>query len=127
MGIRDTMQPSFGNLFDTAFAELMTPFTGSYLGPGVYDPVSEASTAQIVTYTGRGVSTKFKRDQIDNERILATDTQLIVLTNEVTDTPQAGHDIVARDMVTGLIKNYRVEGVVTDPARVHYQIQLRAT
>ncbi|MEE5088448.1 hypothetical protein V2J74_27220 [Pseudomonas alliivorans] len=127
MGIRDTMQPSFGKLFDTAFAELMTPFTGSYLGPGVYDPVSETTTGQPVTYNGRGVSTKFKRDQIDNDRILATDTLLIVLTNEVTDTPQAGHDIVARDLVTGLSTKYRVEGVVTDPARVHFQIQLRAT
>ncbi|MDG6423725.1 hypothetical protein QCD74_09270 [Pseudomonas syringae pv. actinidiae] len=127
MGIRDTMQPSFGKLFDTTFAELMTPFTGSYLGPGGYDPVNEVTTGQLVTYTGRGVSTKFKRDQIDNERILATDTLLIVLTNEVTDTPQAGHDIVARDLLTGLSTKYRVEGVVTDPARVHYQIQLRAT
>ncbi|RXT72250.1 hypothetical protein B1F77_26905 [Pseudomonas syringae] len=127
MGIRDTMQPSFGKLFDTTFAELMTPFTGSYLGPGVYDPVSETTTAHPVTYTGRGVSTKFKRDQIDNDRILATDTLLIVLTNEVTDTPQAGHDVVARDLVSGLSAKYRIEGVVTDPARVHFQIQLRAT
>lgn len=127
MGIRDTMQPSFGKLFDTAFAELITPFNGSYLGAGVYDPVSETTTGQPVTYTGRGVSTKFKRDQVDNDRILATDTLLIALTNEVTDTPQAGHDIVARDLVTGLSTKYRVEGVVTDPARVHFQIQLRAT
>lgn len=127
MTIRSTMQSSFGQLFDADFAELMTPFTGSYLGPGVYDPVSEITTAQTVTYTGRGVSTKFKRDQIDNDRILATDTLLIVLTNEVTDIPQAGHDVVARDIATGISTNYRVEGVVTDPARVHYQIQLRAT
>ncbi|MGE1156741.1 hypothetical protein [Pseudomonas kitaguniensis] len=121
------MQPSFGKLFDTVFAELMTPFTGSYLGPGVYDPIEDVTTALPVTYTGRGVSTKFKRDQIDNDRILATDTLLIVLTNEVTEIPQAGHDVVARDLVTGANTKYRVEGVVTDPARVHYQIQLRAT
>ncbi|MBM0140202.1 hypothetical protein ACKUFS_11365 [Pseudomonas cannabina] len=127
MTIRNTMQSSFGKLFDADFSELMTQFTGSYLGAGVYDPVQEVTTAQPVTYTGRGVSTKFKRDQIDNDRILATDTLLIALTNEVTDTPQAGHDIVARDLVTGLDTKYRVKGVVTDPARVHYQIQLRAT
>ncbi len=127
MGIRDTMQPSFGRLFDTDFAELMTPFTGSYLGPGTYDPVEDETTAQPVFYSGRGVSTRFKRDQIDNDRILATDTLLIALTNEVTDTPQAGHSVVAADLVTRVSTKYRIEAVVTDPARVHYQIQLRAT
>lgn len=126
MGIRDTMQPAFGKLFNTAFAETVASFTGSYLGPGVYDPVTEENTAQKMTYTGRGVSTKFKAEQIDNVLILATDTLLIALCNEVGDIPAAGHDIQIKDLVTGQVRSYDLKSVTTDPARVHYQLQLRA-
>lgn len=126
MGIRDTMQPAFAKLFDTVFAETVSSFTGMYRGAGVYDPVKEENTAQEITYTGRGVSTKFKAEQIDNVLILATDTLLIALCNEVSDIPAAGHDIQIKDLVTGQMKSYDLKSVVTDPARVHYQLQLRA-
>lgn len=126
MGIRDTMQPAFGKLFDTVFAEAVSEFTGTYLGTGIYDPVTEEDTAQQITYTGRGVQTKFKAEQIDNVLILATDTLLIALCNEVSDIPAAGHDIQIKDLVTGQVKSYDLKSVTTDPARVHYQLQLRA-
>lgn len=126
MSIKDTMQSSFGALFDGAFAEVMTSFTGTYLGPGVYDPVTEETTAQTVTYTGRGVLTRYKLEQIDNVNILSTDSLLIVLTNEVTDLPSAGHKINAKDPITGELKTFDLLPVKTDPAKVHYQLQLRA-
>ncbi|SDT52725.1 hypothetical protein [Pseudomonas prosekii] len=126
MSIRDTMQSSFGALFNGAFAEVMTQFTGTYLGPGVYDPVTEEATAQPVTYTGRGVLTRYKLEQIDNVNILSTDSLLIVLTNEVTGVPSAGHKIAAKDPVTGQVKTFDLLPVKADPARVHYQLQLRA-
>ena len=126
MSIKNTMQASFGALFDGAFAEVMTPFTGTYLGPGTYDPVSDETTAVPISYTGRGVMTRFKLEQIDNVNILSTDTLLIVLTNEVTDQPSAGHKITAKDPVTGQMKTFDLLPVKTDPAKVHYQLQLRA-
>lgn len=126
MGLRDTMQSSFGALFNTAFAEVMTDFTGTYLGPGLYDPVTEETTAQTITYTGRGVLTRYKLEQIDNVNILSTDSMLIVLTNEVTDLPRAGHKITAKDPITGALKTFDLLPVKTDPAKVHYQLQLRA-
>lgn len=127
MSIKGTTQSSFGALFDTAFAEAVSGFTGSYLGPGEYNPVTEQTDAQTVTYTGRGMLTRFKADQIDGQRILATDVRVIALVNEVTDRPMPGHDVNAKDLITGEQRQYRVIEAVTDPAGVHYQIQLRAT
>lgn len=126
MSIKNTMQSSFGALFNGAFAEVMTSFTGTYLGPGVYDPVTEETTAQTMTYSGRGVLTRYKLEQIDNVNILSTDSLLIVLTNEVTALPSAGHKITAKDPITGELKTFDLLPVKTDPARVHYQLQLRA-
>ncbi|WP_313740470.1 hypothetical protein [Pseudomonas sp.] len=127
MPIKSTMQASFGKLFDTAFAEAVKPFIGTYTGPGVYDPVEEETTAQQVTYTGRGVFTRFKAEQVDGIRIKATDVRLIALTNEVTDRPQPGHRIIGPDLVTGQSTEYEVMPSGVDPVGVHYQIQLRAT
>jgi hypothetical protein len=125
MPIKSTMQASFGRLFDTALAEAVRPFTGTYLGPGAYDPVTEQTTAEPVLYTGRGVLTRYKKDQIDDERIRATDVRLIALVNEVTDRPMPGHNVEASDLITGQQRLYRVMEAVTDPVGVHYQIQLR--
>lgn len=127
MPIQSTMQSSFGRLFDTAFAEAVKPFTGTYMGEGVWDPVEEVSTAQPVTYTGRGVLSRFKTDQVDGISILATDVRLIALVNEVSDRPRPEHQVTAPDLITGEDRTYRVVEAVTDPVGVHYQIQLRAT
>lgn len=127
MQIKASMQSSFGRLFDTAFAEAVRDFTGTYPGEGVWDPVEEVTTAQPVTYTGRGVLSRYKKDQIDGINILATDVRLIALVNEVNDKPAPEHIVTAPDLITGQSKDYRVLEAVTDPVGVHYQIQLRAT
>lgn len=127
MAIKSSMQASFGKLFDTAFAEAVQTFTGIYTGPGEWDPVEEVSTAQQITYAGRGVLTRYKADQIDGVRILATDVRLVALVNEVGDLPAPEHTVAAPDLITGETRQYRVVECVTDPVGVHYQIQLRAT
>lgn len=127
MQIKASMQSSFGRLFDTAFAEAVQQFTGAYPGEGVWDPVEEVTTAQPVTYTGRGVLSRYKKEQIDGINILASDVRLIALVNEVTDKPAPEHIVTAPDLITGKPKDYRVIEAVTDPVGVHYQIQLRAT
>lgn len=125
MGLRDDIQADLAEAFDDDLADAVYTFTGSYMGPGVWDPVSETSTAQPVTYTGRGVLDSYDSRRIDDLNILVGDVLLICLANEVTDKPAVGHQITAPDLVTGEPATYRIVSPGIDPAKAHYEIQLR--
>jgi hypothetical protein len=126
--MRDEMQEIFGELFDDVFAESVTAFTGEYLGPGVYDPVTEETTAQPVIYSGRGVFHTYNVERIDNLNILTGDIQLIALVSEIAEKPAIGHLVETTDPVGILgspMRGYRIIRVGGDPAGVHHDLQLR--
>ncbi|QZI68674.1 glutamate 5-kinase [Pseudomonas protegens] len=125
MGLREEIQADLAEAFDTDLADAVQPFTGEYLGPGVYDPVTEETTAQPVTYTGRGVLDSYDSRRIDNVNIKVGDVMLICLANEVTDKPAVGHKITTMDLMTGQQATYGVVSPGVDPAMAHYEIQLR--
>ncbi|ANI33864.1 MULTISPECIES: hypothetical protein [Pseudomonas] len=125
MGLRDDIQADLAEAFDDDLADAVSTFTGTYMGPGVWDPVSETTTAQPVTYTGRGVLDSYDSRRIDNINIKVGDVLLICLVNEVSDKPMVGHEITAPDLVTGEQAAYRVESVSADPAAAHIEIQMR--
>lgn len=125
MGLRDDIQADLAEAFDEDLADAVAPFSGTYLGPGLYDPVTEEATAQPVTYSGRGVLDAYDSRRIDGVNILAGDVLLICLANEVTDKPAVGHQITAEDLLTGEQATYRIVSPGIDPAKAHYEIQLR--
>ncbi|MCE1058621.1 glutamate 5-kinase [Pseudomonas alloputida] len=125
MGLRDDIQADLAEAFDDDLADAVQAFTGSYMGPGVFDPVTETTTAQPVTYTGRGVLDSYDSRRIDGLNILVGDVLLICLANEVTDKPAVGHQITAPDLITGESVTYRIVSPGIDPAKAHYEIQLR--
>lgn len=125
MGLRDDLQRDLAEAFDTDLADAVQPFTGEYLGPGAYDPVTEQTTAQPVTYTGRGVLDSYDSRRIDNINIKVGDAMLICLANEITDVPAVGHKITVHDLLTGQQAVYRVVSPGIDPAKAHYEVQLR--
>ncbi|WP_434695339.1 glutamate 5-kinase [Pseudomonas sp. Z1-14] len=125
MGLRDDIQIDLAEAFDTDLSDAVQPFTGEYLGPGVYDPVTETTTQQPVTYTGRGVLDTYESRRIDNVNIKVGDVLLICLANETTDKPAVGHKITAQDLLTGEQAVYQVVSPGIDPAKAHYEIQLR--
>lgn len=125
MGLRDDIQADLAEAFDDDLADAMSAFAGTYMGPGVFDPVTETTTAQPVTYTGRGVLDNYDSRRIDGLNILVGDLLLICLANEVTDKPAVGHQITAPDLVTGESVTYRIVSPGIDPAKAHYEIQLR--
>ena len=125
MGIRDEIQADLAEAFDEDLADAVVPFSGAYLGPGVWDPVNETTTAQPVTYTGRGVLDSYDSRRVDNINIKVGDVLLICLANEVTDRPAVGHQITAEDLLTGQQATYRIVSPGIDPAKAHYEIQLR--
>lgn len=125
MGLRSDIQSDLAAAFDTDLADAVSTFTGTYMGPGVWDPVNETSTAQPATYAGRGVLDSYDSRRIDNVNIKVGDVLLIALTNEVGDKVMVGHQITAPDLVTGEQAAYRVESVSADPAVAHVEVQLR--
>jgi hypothetical protein len=125
MGLREDIQIDLAAAFDDDLADAVVPFTGTYMGPGVRDPISETTTAQPVTYTGRGVLDSYDSRRIDGVNILVGDVLLICLANEVTDKPAVGHQITADDLITGEPVKYRIVSPGIDPAKAHYEIQLR--
>jgi hypothetical protein len=125
MGMRDEIQAELAEAFDDDLADAVIPFTGSYLGPGAYDPVTEENTAQTITYTGRGLLANYDSRRIDNINIMTGDVILICLANEVGDTPAVGHQVAVQDLVSGQPSTYRIVTVGVDPVAAHYDIQLR--
>ena len=126
MGLRDELQADLAEAFNTDLADAVLAFTGEYMGPGVIDPVTEESTAQPVTYTGRGVLSRYEDSRIDNINIKVGDLRLTVLANEVTDTPDVGHKITAPDLMDRTKQVvYLVKSVRADPASATYRLQLR--
>lgn len=125
MGLRDDIQADLAEAFDDDLADAVQAFTGSYMRPGVFDPVTETTTAQPVTYTGRGVLDNYDSRRVDGLNILVGDVLLICLVNEVTDKPAVGHQVMAPDLVTGESVTYRIVSPGIDPAKAHYEIQLR--
>ncbi|WDG52493.1 glutamate 5-kinase [Pseudomonas chlororaphis] len=126
MGLRDELQADLAEAFNTDLADAVLSFTGEYMGPGVYDPVTEETTAQPVTYSGRGVLSRYEDRRIDNVNILVGDLRLTALVNEVSDVPDIGHTITAPDL-TDRTKQaaYQVKTVRVDPASATYRVQLR--
>lgn len=125
MGLRDDIQIDLAAAFDDDLADAVVPFSGQYMEPGVFDPVTETTIAQPVTYTGRGVLDSYDSRRIDGVNILVGDVLLICLANEVTDRPAVGHQITAEDLLTGQQATYRIVSPGIDPAKAHYEIQLR--
>ncbi|HCB0413113.1 TPA: glutamate 5-kinase [Klebsiella pneumoniae] len=125
MGIRDKIQTKVAKAFDTKLADAVNDFTGSYVIKTGWDPVTETGGETQVTYTGRGVLSKYSLNRIDGVNILHGDLKLTALTNEVTDKPKVDHIITAPDLVAGGQQRYKVITAGTDPAQAAYSIQLR--
>lgn len=126
MGLRDELQADLAEAFNTDLADAVLAFTGEYMGPGIRDPISETTTAQPVTYTGRGVLSRYEDSRIDNINIKVGDLRLTVLASEVTDTPDVGHKITAPELMDRTKQVvYLVKSVRADPASATYRVQLR--
>lgn len=126
MGLRDELQADLADAFNTDLADAVLVFTGEYLGPGEWDPVEEVSTSQPVTYSGRGVMSRYEGSRIDNINILVGDLRLTALRNEVSDVPDVGHKITAPDLMDRSKQlTYDVKAARSDAVSATYRLQLR--
>lgn len=115
MGLRDELSADIAAAFDTDLADAVRPFEASHPGESAYDPATGTMAPAEQPYSGRGVFSGYRLDQIDGTLIQATDQQLIALQTEVTQAPVVG------DTLAGMIA-VRVEA---DPVGATWRVQLR--
>jgi hypothetical protein len=115
MGLRDDLSADIAAAFDSDLADAVRPFTASHPGQSAYDPSTGTMTATDEPYTGRGVFSGYRLDQIDGALIQSTDLQLLALQSEVTRAPEMG------DTLDGM----QVVRVSQDPAGATWSVQLR--
>lgn len=119
MGLKDKLQTKLAKALDGKLADAVSQVTGSYTGPGVFDPLAETTTAETITYTGRAVISGFKVERIDGVNIKSGDARCVILSNEISTVPDVGHRFRADGT------NYTVHSVSPDPAGATYQLHLR--
>lgn len=120
MGLRDEVTADIKDAFNTDLADAVKPFTGSRTiqgEPSIEDILTNTvgSNSTIINYSGRGVFSSYAEIEVDNESIQMNDVKLIVLQDEVTDTPK----------LDDVINGYQVVAVNQDPVSVTFTIQLR--
>lgn len=115
MGLRDDLSRDIAEAFDTDLSDAVRSFTASHADEAVYDPATGEMTATDLPYTGRGVFSGYRLDQIDGALIQSTDLKLLALQTEVTRAPEMG------DTLDGM----QVVRVEQDPAGATWSVQLR--
>lgn len=125
MGIRDELQAEIAAAFDDDLKEAVYEFSGASFSETSVDPVTEQVTGEKISYSGRGVLSRYRLDSIDGVNILRGDLKLTALTNEVSGKPGVDHLITAPDLLTGKSQQYKIISADTDPARAAFLLQLR--
>ncbi|UQI42753.1 MULTISPECIES: glutamate 5-kinase [Pseudomonadota] len=131
MSLRDELQADIAEAFDDedGLADAVTAFSCTReIVTGGYDPETGATPQTTTGYQGRGVFGGFRQFEIDGARIMATDTKLTVLQNEIWRT-ENGEVTTAPDapQIDDVINDLTVMDVKQDPAKVSWICQLRRT
>ena len=120
MGLRDEVTADIKEAFNTDLADAVKPFTGSRTvqgEPSIEDILTNTvgSNSTTINYSGRGVFSSYAEIEVDNESIQMNDVKLIVLQDEVANSPK----------LDDVINGYQVVAVNQDPSSVTFTIQLR--
>ena len=118
MGLRNDLQADIAEAFDDDLADAVTSFTYREVARTM-DPNTNTSSEVTTDYASRGVFTNFRREDLKDSNVLPTDTQVIVLQNELATTPTIeGFVIDGTDY-------YTIIRVRQDPAKASWSLQCR--
>ena len=120
MGLRDEITADIKDAFNTDLADAVKPFTGSRTvqgEPSIEDILTNTvgSNSTTINYSGRGVFSSYAEIEVDNESIQMNDVKLIVLQDEVANSPK----------LDDVINGYQVVAVNQDPSSTIWTLQLR--
>ena len=107
--------------FDNQLIDAVTTFTATRKGSsGEYDPVlGEYVGGADISYTGRGVISNYKKEEIQAVQVEITDVKLLCLQIESTIAPQVDDVITANNVAR------RVLNVSQDATSSLWLLQLR--
>lgn len=107
--------------FDNQLKDAISTFTGTRKGAtGEYDPVlGEYVGGADISYTGRGVLSSYKKEELQALQVELTDVKLLCLQIESTIAPQVDDIITVGDV------DRRVLNVSQDPSSSLWLLQLR--
>ena len=107
--------------FDNQLKDAVTTFTGTRKGAsGEYDPVlGEYVGGADISYTGRGVISNYKKEELQAVQVELTDVKLLCLQIESTIAPKVDDVITANNVAR------RVLNVSQDPSSSLWVLQLR--
>lgn len=126
--MRAKIQAKVAAAFNTKLSDAVTAFTGSREVVGEYSPITGQQPIEVISYQGRGVFGSFKAEEL-TQHILATDTKLTALQNELLllDDQGSATTTVAEPRVDDEINGQKVVVVMKDPAGVTWSLALRRT
>lgn len=107
--------------FDNQLKDAISTFTGTRKGSsGEYDPVlGEYVGGADISYTGRGVLSSYKKEELQALQVELTDVKLLCLQIESTSAPKVDDIITVGDV------GRRVLNVSQDPSSSLWLLQLR--
>lgn len=107
--------------FDNQLKDAVTTFTATRKGAsGEYDPVlGEYVGGADISYTGRGVLSSYKKEELQAVQVELTDVKLLCLQIESTIAPKVDDVITANNVAR------RVLNVSQDPSSSLWVLQLR--
>ena len=118
MGLREDIQSDIEEAFNTDLADAVTSFTYRVVA-STFNPSNNTTSEVNTDYTSRGVFTRFTREIIKDESILATDTKLIILQHEIAVMPEKNNRIITAS------RTYTIVKVMEDPAHATWVLQCR--
>lgn len=107
--------------FDNQLKDAISTFTATRKGAsGEYDPVlGEYVGGADISYTGRGVLSSYKKEELQAVQVELTDVKLLCLQIESTIAPKVDDVITANNVAR------RVLNVSQDPSSSLWVLQLR--
>lgn len=123
MGLQSTIQTKIAAAFNGKLADAVTSVTFTDPTP-TYDPATGVVSETTTSYSTRGVLSRYTEREVANSAGLISnkDWHILVLTNEITVTPQTGWAMT----VDGETEEFQVQDVKIDPAGVTFTIRVRS-
>jgi hypothetical protein len=125
MGLREDIQTSVAQAFDTDLLDVIVTFDlVKTEKSGAYDSTTDSYPMIDTPYPSRGVFSSFPSDKVDGVNVKSQDEKIVILGNEITVAPAIDDEILTTSGISYLVVNSKpVMG--GDSVVIIYNVQVR--